>query len=136
MGNVFPLWQPLQLNLATTCWPCRRDVLGMPSVVYWLLGNSVALGQWFSKWMSSPYWGDFEGKGGEQTKGVIGGSKQCTGGENAQRGFYHFPHHIWLKRDFRLWPQCSQSKKIACWFISKVIYGCTSLKCLSLNKIL
>jgi len=39
-----------------------------------------------------------------------------------------FPHHIWLKRDFQLWPQCFQSKETACWFISEVIYNRTSLK--------
>jgi len=56
-----------------------------------LLGH--ALWQWFSKWAASPLWGDFEREGGKQNKGAIGGQKTHTG-ENAQRGFYPFPHHV------------------------------------------
>ena len=72
--------------------------------------------QWFSKWAESPPWGRTKQRGDRVTK-------QRKGGETAQPcGFYSFPYHIWLKRNFRLWLQCSQSKETACWFISDVIY--------------
>ena len=78
--------------------------------------------QWFSEWAESPPLAQFWGARGRTKQRGRCGEKTTQRWRKRPMWFLLIPHDIWLKRDFRLWPQCSQSKETACWFISAVIY--------------
>ena len=105
-----------------------------PSKSYGLLRHHCFnVSQWISKWAESLPWGRFWEARGLIKQWGDRGKNNTEGTKTLNRWFSIVSHIVFGWKGFSAATFALKAKKL-CWFISEVIYDCTSLKCLPIFR--